>query len=55
MVSDKRDLLQQRVTKKELKLFKGFRGYVKSLFLTAERRDLPIILPDVNITLGKIY
>jgi hypothetical protein len=52
MVSESRNLLEQRVTRKEISFFKGFRGVVKSIFFTTERKDLPIIMPLVNISRG---
>ena len=42
--------MEQRIGKKELSFFRGFRGVVKSVFVTTERRELPIVLPAVNVT-----
>jgi hypothetical protein len=55
MVSDNRDLMEQRVTKKELSFFKGFKGFVKSLLVTTERRELPMAMPTVDLKRGKVY
>jgi hypothetical protein len=55
MATENRDLMEQRVTKKELSFFKGFRGVAKSVFVTAERKQLPIVLPAVNKTRGEYY
>ncbi len=55
MVSENRDLLAQRVTKKELSLFKGFRGVAKSVLIQAKRKQLPLFIPSVNITRGMTY
>jgi hypothetical protein len=55
MTSENRDLMEQKVTKKEISFFKGFRGVAKSVFVTAERKQLPIVLPAVNNSRGEYY
>jgi len=50
MISENKVFMEQEVAQKELNFFKGFRGVVKNIFISAERMNLPIKMPQVNVT-----